>query len=896
MTTQQDPEQSDEQKLADILSLLNPPQQDYDVLADEALSFLNKLPDVASVERVLTAYFELFASGYALWQQTYDYPRIHEYFYGGYLKAKKIGDGKFPELIEMLEQMTKAMIAYTDCENALINGNPQSLLQSSTQAKYCGEEAQKKLSQALGKSTLEDQINKYLQMNLCLWQGLHISAQGYLDVQQGKALSSDDQSKMEALLGELKPQSHELFSELNAHYSFVQRHSRFREKINPSIRVKQGHLFLRAIGYIGEKEVAKLFEQFQEGGKTDRLLDRVQKSTKLPVKGVRASYLMDIFETALGKKYLDQLIFDLSLDDSVLSCKMDSEEKEHAFDLFHICIGRLGVISVEFGLPLEDVTVSHIRTLESLIGPHAGRLKFVWKWEDDPMESKADFNDARYIDFVEYFLYSQQWFKTHKETLSQERVTELTSMLEDWEKELCHLADLLERHSANAGEDKEKERDANDTGLLKYFRRLADWLKRRLANAGKDEDKEEKRDARYDGLLTYFRQMYNSIQSYQENTVVPADPNLTEIAHKIPVREKTFGQLMDIADLIITCMQESLKEPAEKAENKKDIMTRMREFLKKPVEKAGKEKDIRYLSAFDRNTGWQSILECNQLVLVEDGEELDPLTEAQYRRIMKQPEFKGLAIQSREARSAIDDWIFVDMPQMRNLGPIRSHENDVLYVGTSKIFLWFPDDPDFLVYQYVETARLIGNIRTLVLTFNDVAKKQIDDLEGFLEELEKSEKDKDAQLQKNRKKLLELRNGIEVFHTHAERILDLLRAFTISKYQDHSELMKWMLQESKTSDLQISLERNIENLDRFHGYLTSFLQRRIEDRNQSNQVLVAVGLFILTFLSGLSALPTLYGFFGDFMNNTAQKGLLLGGMCFLLVVGGLIIWQRSKRV
>ncbi len=153
--------QNYEQQLTAILSLLNPPQQDYATLADEAWHFLNTLPSEPSVERVLTTYFELFASGYAYWQQTYNYPKIHEYFYGAYLRAKKIARQSFPtKTIEMLEMMTKAMIAYTNCENALINNDPQKLLQSATQAVNHGKNALDRLSQIMLESNITSQINR----------------------------------------------------------------------------------------------------------------------------------------------------------------------------------------------------------------------------------------------------------------------------------------------------------------------------------------------------------------------------------------------------------------------------------------------------------------------------------------------------------------------------------------------------------------------------------------------------------------------------------------------------------------------------------------------------------------------------------------------------------------
>ncbi len=69
---------------SDVLKWINPPQQDYDKLAEWAERFLDD-PDPQL--RALAIFFYRFGCGYARWQITYDYPRIHEYFYGAFLQA-----------------------------------------------------------------------------------------------------------------------------------------------------------------------------------------------------------------------------------------------------------------------------------------------------------------------------------------------------------------------------------------------------------------------------------------------------------------------------------------------------------------------------------------------------------------------------------------------------------------------------------------------------------------------------------------------------------------------------------------------------------------------------------------------------------------------------------------
>ncbi len=154
---------------------------------------------------------------------------------------------------------------------------------------------------------------------------------------------------------------------------------------------------------------------------------------------------MDIFETVLGKQYLDQIIFDFSPDEPVLTFKLNMGSKEIVYqpDVFHISIARFGTISVEFGIPLEDVSIPHVRALESLISPHAGRLDIAWKGVSEVLEEPGeDSNAANPIDFVEYFLYCQEMLCSLQKTLSAEEATELATMrsiLDDWESKLRKL-------------------------------------------------------------------------------------------------------------------------------------------------------------------------------------------------------------------------------------------------------------------------------------------------------------------------------------------------------------------------------------------------------------------------------------------------------------------------
>ncbi len=241
-----------EQELAKILTYLNPPQQEYDILADRAKRLLSTLPPQPSIVRALAVYFAYFAHGYAEWQGCYNYPKIHEYFYGAYLQAKREGSTLSPQLSEMLEQMTEAMIAYTHWENAFISNNPQGLLVSATSAYSYSQQALHALERSPLSRSLLEPIEQYLDMNSYLFFGFKLCAEMYLAPLRGEEIPVDHLNKANRTLKHLEEMSRELASELRAHFSFAQRLKQAYAQRKTNLRVKKGTLLLRATGHLGE--------------------------------------------------------------------------------------------------------------------------------------------------------------------------------------------------------------------------------------------------------------------------------------------------------------------------------------------------------------------------------------------------------------------------------------------------------------------------------------------------------------------------------------------------------------------------------------------------------------------------------------------------------------------
>jgi hypothetical protein len=852
-----------EQELGDILAFLNPPQQQYDVLADRAWRLLFEMPPGPSIERALAVYFELFAHGYVKWQGSYSYPRIHEYFFGAYLQAIQDGGSCLsPQFRAMLEQMTNAFIAYTWCENALICNDPKGLLDFATRATECGTAALDLLDDLSLGPLLRPPIEQYLQMNVHLWTGFKLCAEMYLAPLRNEIIADATLSDVKGLLKSLEDTSRELASELRAHFSFAQRFAQAHAHRNSDLRVKEGTLLLRANGYVGEELITKLFKQFANTNTVaESMRQAMCKETGLPIVAVRRAYMPGFFETILGQEYLDQIILELSTDKHALTFSIRDGERERVYPVekFKVRLARFGTISVEFEICIEDASVSHVRVLESLMAPHAGRFDFVWRDAPSDIERGS-------TNYVDCFLRSQEWIKSIRQAMNNElslTAAEMESVLEKWQEALCELASFLPREftePSNASSEQAEQLDSiYQTLHEKYFLRI-----RKLA-----------------------------WQWIKESSTSSSLEELVQEGKRLFPPGVRFEQLMDIAE---------------------EVLERIKRYFS-PEE----DGDIRHLFSFDRSTGWATVLLCNSLIIDErDGRKIEPFTESDYYRVVTHSEFKGFIIQSREARSGIDDWLFVATPAYRNLATIRSHETDAMYIGGNSAFLYLPDDPQFLTWQYVETALLLVDIRTLVLSFNRSAKEQIKQLEKLFKDVSKTYKIAGMSMSKSSDYLLSQRDQIEDFRTHAEKILDLLRACTISRYQDHSELLKEMIKESRVDDIRNSLEHNIADLDRFHAYLTERLKRRMDDRTVTTQKRISYMVVILTLLSALSIVtlfvdPTaLRAFFRSLPARTISFVELLGGMigrnillffiAVLLVavllgsiIAGLIIRKRSRR-
>jgi hypothetical protein len=600
-----------------------------------------------------------------------------------------------------------------------------------------------------------------------------------------------------------------------------------------------------------------------------KLVEYVRQASGLPITAVRPAVLQDLFETWLGYAYLDQIVFDLDPKDGALSFTIyDGEQPRHyEVETLQVRVARFGSISVEFGLIAERASVSHLRVVESLIAPHAGRFQPVWR--NSPKETtraRANYVDA-YLNAQDWIARAERAMSAGTDAMGQRALDALRGAMARWQRALAGLSDYFRAESPDAAA---MEMLLEETPEAQRLRALYASLRQCRASA---------------------REQAQAWLQVPAHRGLPRYSELESLAERDFSTSESFGYLSDIAEEIferLTAFFATLLTDG----SERCVYLQVTDV--KPSH------DLRRILTYDPSTGWQAIVSCDAF-MVEPRQasalgSAGAVIEADSRVLAKHPDFKGLLIQNREARASLDDWHFVMEPKFNNLATIRSHETDLMVLGQNRCLLYLPDDPQYLVAQYVASSAIVGDIRTIVLAFNMTAKTQITTLEIFVPNIQKR---RASGLRDWRDALLDNRAGIEEFRTNADQVLELLRSYAISKYQDHSELLRAMLQDSGVQDFMLSWERNRETLDHYHGYLTEVIQRKIREREQSNQGFMTWLLLILSFLSGLSAIDPIATVLAQVFGNTYRlliEDILYSAIGLFVVVGAILIWVRNRKV
>ncbi|HLW02828.1 MAG TPA: hypothetical protein VKT82_29500 [Ktedonobacterales bacterium] len=193
------------------------------------------------------------------------------------------------------------------------------------------------------------------------------------------------------------------------------------------------------------------------------------------------------------------------------------------------------------------------------------------------------------------------------------------------------------------------------------------------------------------------------------------------------------------------------------------------------------------------------------------------------------PEFQGLVLPLREKRASLHDWLAMRKPEKRNLAEITSHTDDLFYVSTHSALLYFPDDPNFNVLQFVELVATATRLYCLVTSMVARSKREFDELAELEEKAARVIAEPDRQGIADRDELLEeiriRQTASEHFDSDARRSLDLLTLRIVSRYSDTTRLMQAMTDELDIMNLRQLFDETMARVNQKRDNLSSSVER-----------------------------------------------------------------------
>jgi hypothetical protein len=192
--------------------------------------------------------------------------------------------------------------------------------------------------------------------------------------------------------------------------------------------------------------------------------------------------------------------------------------------------------------------------------------------------------------------------------------------------------------------------------------------------------------------------------------------------------------------------------------------------------------------------------------------------------VAEHPDLSGLVLGPREARATIEDWRAAPRPRLDNLAPIRSHAGDLMHVGEHHAVLFYPDDPYYLVEQFVDTVELAAKLRCLAVALNYQAQSRVPDVyheaKRLREELAAIAAWPDAGAPLSPEARLDsVLDAIErhrlkatAFRDQTLRSLDLIAVSSFAQYSDHAEQTRETLRAAGVPRVVSAIEKTLDML------------------------------------------------------------------------------------
>ncbi|HMK95183.1 MAG TPA: hypothetical protein VK536_07260 [Candidatus Limnocylindrales bacterium] len=785
--------------------------EDYEKMAVSAHAYLEQNKDeTCKLTVTLAKYFKLFGEGYAKWQRSYKYNLVRELFYCAQLLLNACPETDKNDLMlrEAFKHLTNMLIAYTHCENSCICNDAEAL---EFYSGICEKEEEEgiRIVETLRNDRLTQILLSYLKRNYHYHSGLRIFSETYrrfLTNNIGEKEYDDALTQINQRLDQLNEEDcPELASELRAHRENLKRLKDTRSA-EEDIRLPGTEIRWMMTAYVGDNIARTLNDEVFNSNGTGKVKKQFESylekewSTDLEFAPLEIG---DIFDTSLGRENTMGLTFSLPTAYVVASGDIYPLEVE-------MKISVLGVCSVVMKTNIDDVirgsnqevpgrSLMHVRTLQSMVTPHSGNFLTLWiKENGEPFDESTVgkiTKRRRFIHPYEFLTESENIInESSDQALPASNLKEIQNKMQQTHKKLTELAeDHVERPVLKKNEKIQITRDQ----IKKFRGELKELLEKSIQTLSQSKDTSR--------IAEKVRNVCDEI-SIQENSYY----NLNKLMERILSR--------DI----------------------KGAMT---------IENAEKKPEIIWV--FEPHRNWYTYLYCREIYIGQKLAYADDLLDS---------DLKDLLIELREARPSLEtDCIFgadCSISDRKNLGPIRSHKHDALYIMENQALMYFPDDPQYITDQYASTIELVWWIRSLVLAFNKMVDKQIQEttqrfIRGDKVSTDHEYKDMEDSVDYLQKRI----NGLERFRARALNTIKIFESLSVSRYQDHAELMRETLKSSNIQQLKANLEDGLENILRLQRHLnerTTIQIAQIEREREKDEARRMTIFTIVLMLASIS--------------------------------------------
>jgi acetoin utilization deacetylase AcuC-like enzyme len=203
-------------------------------------------------------------------------------------------------------------------------------------------------------------------------------------------------------------------------------------------------------------------------------------------------------------------------------------------------------------------------------------------------------------------------------------------------------------------------------------------------------------------------------------------------------------------------------------------------------------------------------------------------------------EWPGLIAYHRADRASVDDWVGIDARALRlmNLGQVRAHRGDLFILSGNHALSYLPDDPEFVVLQYLETAKWTFLIRTLVACCLAWSDDELSALHRTLTQAGRAaEGDGSLGQAEGERRLSEAENEIhranlrmQEFRMLALAAVDHVKSAGVSAYADHGLLLRLAFEATMLPDMVCTLQEKVRELNAGQAATGAVIQRNRDRR------------------------------------------------------------------